>query len=467
MEASFATCASSMTSTGTAFVVSVVAAVVAFVVSTTCFSVVALAVACRSTSIFTGETVFCVTFSVTPAVEISSTEMSVVGLALPGSSTFVVVISIKDSVETAPVFLTAVATGTLVVTPIVPSSAVAVISASAAVGVAEPSLVSTAGAAVVSGIAVLVTDSVDTTVLATAVTVETSVATFVSTLSSAGSDVIVSVGAAVADLLSSTTCFSVVVWVVVECLTSLVTFSVALNVCTGETVFTISFCLTAVVKVSLTTVARDDLFVLGTSAFVVTSVRGSVKTTFFSLATIVTGGKVVTPATVTPDSCAVVSASVATDVSDTSVVSTTGTAFIREVVVSVTDFVDTSFSASVVTVKAFVVTSVPTMTSTGIDVVVSVAAALATFVVSPTSLSLVAWAVVGRSTSMFSFSLALVGCTGEAVLSCSFSVTAAVEVSSTMAAVVGLPVLATSTFAVASLIASAETASISLAVVLT
>ena len=284
VEASVATCASSMTSTGTAGVVSVVAAIVAFVVSTTFVSAVALAVACRSISIFTGETVLCVTFSVMAALEVSSTTMSVVGLALLGCSTFAVVVSIRDSVETASATLTAVVTGTSVVTPIVTSAVVAVISPSAAAGIAEASLVSTASAAVVSGIAVLVTDSVDTTVLATAVTVETSVATFVSTLTSNGSEVMVSVTAAVPAFVVSTTSLSLVAWAVMGRSTSMFSFSLALVGCTGEAVLPVAFSVTAAVEISSIMATVVGLAVLATSTFAVASLIASIETASISLA---------------------------------------------------------------------------------------------------------------------------------------------------------------------------------------
>ena len=128
---------------------------------------------------------------------------------------------------------------------------------------------------------------------------------------------------------------------------------------------------------------------------------------------------------------------------------------------------DTSVLDSVVSVEASVVTSVSKMSFSDSVVVVSVDANVVTFVVSTAFFSDVVRALVGRSTSMFSVSVALVVCTGDAVSSVSFSVRTAMEVSSTMAAVVGLPDAATSTFPVASLIGSVSSASIFLATVIT
>ena len=128
---------------------------------------------------------------------------------------------------------------------------------------------------------------------------------------------------------------------------------------------------------------------------------------------------------------------------------------------------DTSVLDSVVSVEASVVTSVSKMSFSDSVVVVSVDANVVSPVVSTACFSVVIWALVGRSTSMFSVSVALVVCTGDAVPSVSFSVRTAMEVSSTMASVVGLPDAATSTFPVASLIGSVSSASIFLETVIT
>ena len=74
---------------------------------------------------------------------------------------------------------------------------------------------------------------------------------------------------------------------------------------------------------------------------------------------------------------------------------------------------------------------------------------------------------MGMSISIFTFLVASVFCTGEAVLFVSFSVTAAVKVSSTMIEVVGLAILPTSIFVLTSVRGSLETVSVSLAAVVT
>ena len=81
----------------------------------------------------------------------------------------------------------------------------------------------------------------------------------------------------------------------------------------------VSFPMTAAVEISLTVVAVDRLAVLGTSTFVVESVRDSVFTVSVSLAAVALGAS------------AVISASAATYVVDTSLVSTAGAAVLRGV----------------------------------------------------------------------------------------------------------------------------------------
>ena len=298
----------------------------------------------------------------------------------------------------------------------------------------------------------------DASVLDLMVTVEKSFVTFVSTFSSTGKCVAVSASAAVGDdFVVSTASFSVITWVLLESLISFVTFPVASVVWTGETEVAPSFSLIAAVKVSSTIVTVVGLAILRTSASVVTSVRSFVETKFMLWTAVVTGTSVVTSA-VTSNSGAIPSACVNTDVFDAAVVSGRDEAVISGVVVSVTDSMNFLVLASVVTVETFVVTSVSIMTATDTAFVMSVDATVVGFVFSTTCFSAVAWAVVCRPTSLFAFSVALVVCRREAVLSVSFSVTAAVEVSSRKVEIVGLPILATFIFVVASVRGSLETA---------
>ena len=386
MEAFVVSSASTLTSTGTVVANSVGGAVVAFVVSTTCFSVVPLAMVGSLASMFTflvdlvactREVVFSVFFPVTTAVEVLSRKVVVAGLALVLTPTFVVA-AIRGSVETASVSLVAVVTGASVATPVGPLPAV--VSASVATDAVDASLVCTAGAAVLSGVVVSVTDFVGTPVLALVVTVEASVVTFVSTLISTGSDIVVTVGAAVATLVLSTIRFPIVAWGMEGSLTFLVTFCEASVVCTGKNVLAALFSLTAALDVFSTTVAVVGLVVLVTSAFVVTSVRGSVKTTSVSLEVIVTAPLLVIPV-VMSTAIAVLSSSPAADIVDASVNFSPGAADVRRVVLSINVSVDTIRLASLVTVEASFVTSGPRMTSTGTVVIVSVDAAVVDFFV--------------------------------------------------------------------------------------
>ena len=411
---------------------------------------------------FAGTFTFAVTLSrgsvkITFVSEVSSTTISVVGLAVFGTSTFVMA-SIRGSVKTESVSLVTVFTESPVITPRVTSTAAAIVSASITTDVVDGSLVSTIDGAVVSGVAVSVNGSVDASVLDLMVTVEKSFVTFVSIFSSTGKCVAVSASAAVGDdFVVSTAFFCVVTWVLLESLISFVTFPVASVVWTGETEVTVSFSLIAAVKVSSTIVTVVGLAILRTSASVVTSVRGLFETKFMLWTAVVTGTSVVTSA-VTSNSGAIPSACVNTDVFDAAVVSGRDEAVLSGVVVSVTDSMNFLVLASVVTVETFVVTSVSTMTATDTAFVMSVDAAVVGFVFSTTCFSAVAWAVVCRPTSLFAFSVALVVCRREAVLSVSFSVTAAVELSSRMVEIVGLPILATFIFVLASVRGSLETA---------
>ena len=234
--ASLVTSVFTLASIDTVVIASVGAAVVAFVASSFCFSVVSLAVlGCSirvlifslNSVICTGETVLSATFSVRVAVEVSSTTMSVVGLAVLRTSAFGMA-SVRGSVKTATVSLVAVFTGSPVITPRVTLTDVPMVSASVTTDVVDGSLVSTIDGAVVSGVAVSVNGSVDASVLDLMVTVEKSFVTFVSTFSSTGKCVAVSASAAVGDdFVVSTTCFPVVSRTVVESLTSFVTFRLA------------------------------------------------------------------------------------------------------------------------------------------------------------------------------------------------------------------------------------------------
>ena len=166
----------------------------------------------------------------------------------------------------------------------------------------------------------------------------------------------------------------------------------------------------AAVEGSSTTVAVVGLTLRGFSTIFVASVRGSTEAASFSLAAVITVASAVTSVVIITAS-AVISASVATDVVNVSVVFTR-VAVLRGVVVSVTKSVDTSVLASVVTVEAFVVISLSTMTSTGTAVVMLVGVFVVAFVVSTTCFSAVAWEVVGNWTLVVIFSIVLIGFTG-------------------------------------------------------
>ena len=146
------------------------------------------------------------------------------------------------------------------------------------------------------------------------------------------------------------------------------------------------------------------------------------------MAAIVTGPSVIS-LLVRSTPAAIVSASAAADVVDASVVFRTCAAVLRGVAVSVTDSVDTSTLASVVTVEAAVVISVSTMTFIGTVCAVLVDALVVAFVVSTSCFSAIAWAFVGSLTSVVTLSMVSVVCIGETMLSVSFSVKTAVEVS--------------------------------------
>ena len=217
----------------------------------------------------TGETALSISFSFGEVKEVSSTTMSVVGLAVLSTST-IVMASIRGPVEAAPFSLAAVVMGSSVITPRVTSTAVTVVSAPVTT-VVNASVVSTIGRVVVCAVVFLVNGSADTSVLDSMVTVKVSFVTFVPIFSSTGKGVSVSTVLAVVDFLVSTSCFSVVALRLSGSLTS-VTIPVASVVCTGETVLAICFSNTAAVDVSSTTVAVVGLAVLGTSALVVTLV---------------------------------------------------------------------------------------------------------------------------------------------------------------------------------------------------
>ena len=157
--------------------------------------------------------------------------------------------------------------------------------------------------------------------------------------------------------------------------------------------------------VSSITVTVVGLALLGTSVFVVTSLRGFLETMSVPSTAIFTGASVVTSA-VTSISAAFVSACVVgTDVFDAAVVSGRDAAVISGVVVSVTDSMNFLVSASVATVEAFVVTSVSTI---GTVFVVSLGTVIVGLVLSTTCLSVVTWEVADKLTSIFTFSMALV-----------------------------------------------------------
>ena len=206
---------------------------------------------------------------------------------------------------------------------------------------------------------------------------------------------------------------------------SVVTFFVASVICAEVTVPSIAFSVTAAVEVLSAAVAVVGFAVLGTSAFIVVPVRGSVESDSFSLEAVVTGVSDLT--SLFTSTAAVVSVSVATDVVVASVVSRTYATVLIGVAVSVTTSVYTSVSASVRIVEAFGFLSVSIMTCTGtFVVVVSIVAAVVAFSVSRISFVVVALPFVGSLTSVVIFFVALLVCTGGTVLSFSFFVTAPV-----------------------------------------
>ena len=244
---------------------------------------------CVAPIICTGETVLSISFSLAAAVEDSTTTVVVVAFAVLGTSTFVESF-VRRSVETGSVSLAAVVTGSSIVISVVTSNAsAAVLPASVATDDVDASEVSSPGATVVSGVVISVADSVDSSLLASVLTVKGSIVTFVSTVTFSENDVAATVGAAVLVFVVSTTCFSVVVWAMVGSLISLVTFFVALVVCTGETI----------------------LIVLP-----------SVETAFLPLTAVVIRASVVI-SVVTSTAAAVVIASVTKDVVNASLVATT------------------------------------------------------------------------------------------------------------------------------------------------
>ena len=281
------------------------------------------------------------------------------------------------------------------------------------------------------------------------VNVEASVVTSLSTMTSIEIILVVGVSAGVVCFAVSISLFSVFAWAVVGGSTSLVTFSVASFVCTGETVLSVSFSVPAAVEVSLTKVAVVGFAVLETFIFTLALVRDSVKTASVNLAAVVAGVSVVF-SVVTSTAAFVLPASLAADIVNFSVVCSSGTAVVRGVVFSNADSVDSPILAAVVALKAFVFTSVSTINSIGTVVIISVGAAVVTFVVSGTCFFVIPWAVTGTSTSAISFSVTSVVCTEKTVLFVSFSVRAAVEVSSAMILLVELSALGTSTFVMTS-----------------
>ena len=371
---------------------------------------------------------------------------------------FADVASVGISVETDCVSLAAVVTGTSVVTSAITSTAATVVSAFAARGVVDVSVVATTGEAILSGVVFLVTDSVDTSVLTTVVTVEASVVTSVSTKTFICA-VVVSVGADVVTFVVSTTCFSAVALAVVASSISVVILSVASVFCTGETVLSVSFPVIAPVEVISKRVAIVGLELLGIPKFVMTSFEASIETASFSLEAVITGAAVVF-AVVTSTPAAFKSASVAIVVLDTSVFSTPGTAVVKGIVVSVTD---TLVLPSVFTVEAGVVTSVSKITCAGSVFFVSAGAVVGGFVFSTTCFSAFSRTVLMSPTSVVIFSVVSLVFTGETVP----SVTAAMEVSSARVPVVGLVLLRSFTLILISVIGFVETVSDSLAGVVT
>ena len=267
-------------------------------------------------------------------------------------------------------------------------------SASVVIDAVDDSAVSRKCAAVVKGVVVSVNDSVDVSDLASFVSVVVSVITSASTVS---------------------TTSTVVVSAVVGSSTSVVTFSVPSVVCTGKTVLFISFSLTATVEGSSTTMLVVAFAILGMFTLVVALARRSAGSGSGCFAAGITGSSIVI-SVVTSTASAVLSASLAVDIANASEVSSPGVTVVSGAVISVSDRVDPSVLASVLTLKSFCVTFVPTLTSSGNDVAVTVGAAVGTFVVSTTCFSVVVWTVVGSPASLVTFSVSSVICTRGSVL---------------------------------------------------
>ena len=164
------------------------------------------------------------------------------------------------------------------------------------------------------------------------VSAESSLVTFVSTLPSSGNDGVLSGGAAVVVFVVFTSSFSNVTCAVVVSLSSVVKFSVASIVFTGENMPAVSFSLRVVIEVSSATVVVVELTVLETSTFVLTAVTASVETASVSLVAVFTGALVIT-SVVPTSSGAFVAVSVATDVVDASVFFRAAAAVVKGVVV--------------------------------------------------------------------------------------------------------------------------------------
>ena len=128
----------------------------------------------------------------------------------------------------------------------------------------------------------------DASVLASVVSAGVFVVTFVSTLTFGANDGVVSDRSPVVVFVVSTTSLSNVRCALVVSFGSIVKFSVASIVFTGETVPAVSFSLRVVVEVSSSTVMVVDLMVFGTSTFVLTAVTGSAESTSVSLADVIT-----------------------------------------------------------------------------------------------------------------------------------------------------------------------------------
>ena len=339
--------------------------------------------------LFRAETALSVSFSVAAAVELSLSMVVVVSLRVFGIFTFVM-ISVTISVDIGSVSFGGVVTGALIVASVVRSESLSV---SVATDLVDASLISTTGAVVVREVVLSVPESLDTLVLASLLTLGFFVVTFMSTLNCSGTDVVISVVAAVLAFLVSTACFSLVAWAAVDKLTSVVIFSMDLVGFPGEMVLSVSFLVLAAVESSSTTAAVVAFAVLETFTFVIALIRGSVEIAFVFLAPVVTGALVVFSVVISI-AATILSASVVIDILDSSVVSSPSAGDIRGVVVSANDSVDISVLAAGVTVESSVFTSVSTIISTGAVVIVSVGIAVVAFLVSRTCFSAAAWAAV-------------------------------------------------------------------------